>query len=154
MRRRKLLVALGGLAVLVAVGVAVLAVLVWPQSTPRITRANCLRIKEGMSREEIEEILGPPGDYRNGRGATQAVPDPEPFYRASGSPWQALTVFQGGSQEAEWYSDSLCICVALDFDGRVRDARALDRRMTEGFIDNLFWRAKRQWRRIWTGAPF
>jgi hypothetical protein len=65
MRRRKLLVALAGLAVVVAVGVVVL----WPPED-RITEANLERIKEGMTQAEVEAILGPPGDYRTGHGET------------------------------------------------------------------------------------
>jgi len=59
MRRRTLLVALAGLAVVVAVGVVVL----WPRAD-RITEANFERIRVGMSRTDVEAILGPPGDFR------------------------------------------------------------------------------------------
>src|ERR1700722_7606055 len=60
MRRRKVLVTLVGLAV-VAVGAFVL----WPRKH-RITRENYERIREGMSRAELEAILGPSGDYTTG----------------------------------------------------------------------------------------
>jgi hypothetical protein len=63
MRRRKLLVTLAGLAVVVAVGVFV------PGPSPEpslVTRENFDRIKGGMSRADVEAILGPPGDYRTG----------------------------------------------------------------------------------------
>jgi hypothetical protein len=57
MRRRKLLVVLAGLAVVVAVG----AVVLWPRGEPdRITQANFDRIHEGMTRAEVETLLGPP----------------------------------------------------------------------------------------------
>jgi hypothetical protein len=63
MRRRKPLVALAGLAVVVAAGVVVL----WPRTAPeRITRENYDRIRNGMSRAEVEAILGPPRDYSTG----------------------------------------------------------------------------------------
>jgi hypothetical protein len=81
-RRRKLLVALAGLAVVVAAVVVVL----WPRPD-RITQENYDRIrvgglwgedwathdnrapvKKGMTRTEVEAILGPPGDYRTGLG--------------------------------------------------------------------------------------
>jgi hypothetical protein len=62
MRRRKLLVALAGLAVVGAAG----AVVLWRRSA-HVTRASCDRIRVGMSRAEVEAILGgPPGDYRAG----------------------------------------------------------------------------------------
>jgi predicted ribosomally synthesized peptide with SipW-like signal peptide len=60
MGRRKLLLALAGL-VLLAVGTFAL----WSQSNQsRITRKTYDRLHEGMSRTEVETILGPPGDYR------------------------------------------------------------------------------------------
>jgi hypothetical protein len=61
MRRRTLLVALAGLAVVVGAGTVVL----WPRAD-RITLENFDRIKKGMRRAEVEAILGPPGDYTTG----------------------------------------------------------------------------------------
>jgi hypothetical protein len=56
-RRRLLYLALAGLAV-VAVGMIVL----WPSgpAAPGLTRANYNRIREGMPRAEVEQLLGPP----------------------------------------------------------------------------------------------
>jgi hypothetical protein len=63
--------ALAGLAVVVAVGVVVL----WPRTEPnRITRENCYQIKEAMSRAEVEAILGPPGDYSTGDAKCSDLP--------------------------------------------------------------------------------
>jgi hypothetical protein len=65
MRRRKLLGALAGLAVVVTVG----AFALWPQPA-RITRGNYDRIRMRMSRAEVEAILGAPGGlhHRRDRG--------------------------------------------------------------------------------------
>jgi hypothetical protein len=61
MRRRTLLVALAGLAVVGAVG----AVVLWlPED--RITESNVDRVRRGMSQAEVKVILGPPGDYTSG----------------------------------------------------------------------------------------
>ena len=57
MRRRKLLIVLV-LAGLTVVVVMAGAVVLWPQPPSRITRENFDRIKEGMSRAEVEAILG------------------------------------------------------------------------------------------------
>jgi hypothetical protein len=54
MRRRKLLVALAGLAVVVAVRVAA----VWPASSP-LTRVVLEEITNGMTRAEVHATLGP-----------------------------------------------------------------------------------------------
>jgi hypothetical protein len=62
MRRRTLLVVLAGLAVVVAVGVVAL----WPQAVDRVTKESYDRIHAGMTRTEVEAILGPPGDYSSG----------------------------------------------------------------------------------------
>jgi hypothetical protein len=72
MRRRKLRWVLAGLAVLLlAVGGFVL----WPRPN-RVARENFDRIREGMTRAEVEAILGPPGDYQTVRTA----PPPQPDY--------------------------------------------------------------------------
>jgi hypothetical protein len=52
-------------SVLVLLAVAAKPVLL-PAGNPRITRENFERIKEGMSQEEVEAILGPAGDCRTG----------------------------------------------------------------------------------------
>ena len=62
MRRRKLLVALAGLAVAVAAG----AVVLWPRTidmSPGVTLHNFVRLKEGMTLSDVATILGPPGDH-------------------------------------------------------------------------------------------
>jgi hypothetical protein len=52
---------------LLLLAVAVLAVpsgyLLLPSRDARITWANCAKIKKGMTEQEVEAILGPPGNY-------------------------------------------------------------------------------------------
>jgi hypothetical protein len=92
MRRRTLLAALAGLAVVVAAG----AWLLWPRQD-RITPENLDRIELGMTRAEVEAILGgPPGDYR--------------------------TVW------TDWEMNLM-----------------KERRIEQGFIENLIWRIKQLW---------
>jgi hypothetical protein len=151
MRRRKLLVAVG-LAVLVAVGVFVL----WPRPN-RITRENFDRIKEGLNSTEVEAILGPPGDYTT--GPLQHVP------------WHGLSIFSGepppiddyvlssrwydGDEVVQWRSDNAIFYVYFGSSGRVHTkCLSYVGRIDQSPLDNLLWRAKRLWRRIWTGAPF
>ena len=69
MRRRKLLVALA-VGVVVLVGVA--ALVAWPWGE-RITPDNINRIMAGMSRAEVEAILGPPGDFRQATGCSALI---------------------------------------------------------------------------------
>ena len=113
MRRRKLLVVLAGLAV-VAAGVVVL----WPRPD-RITRENCDRIRPGMTRAEVEAILGPPDDYRTGRGesdfgddnASRWVGDPTGF-RVGIAGWLVYGNFppvkglSSTGMQGTWFSDS------------------------------------------------
>jgi hypothetical protein len=64
MRRRTLLVALAGLAVVVAVGVAALSPR--PAAGAQLTRVSFLRLKKGMTLTEANAILGPTGDHSTG----------------------------------------------------------------------------------------
>jgi hypothetical protein len=62
MRRRRLLLAAGALALL-----AVVAAWTWllvPRPGPGVTRANYERIREGMPLAEVEAIVGRKADYR------------------------------------------------------------------------------------------
>jgi hypothetical protein len=52
-------------SVLLLLGVGVRLVF-FLETNPRITKANLAQIKAGMSRAEVEAILGRPGDYRSG----------------------------------------------------------------------------------------
>jgi hypothetical protein len=156
MRRRTLLVALAGLAVVVAAGTVVL----WPRED-RVTRANYDRIQIGMSRVDVEAILGPPGDYRTGLGesdfgddsASRWVGDPPGFPSSWGLGWFAypnslpVEGVPTASVQTNWFGDSCRICVEVDDAGRVRDSSVHNRRLTQGPLDNLLWRAKRQWHR-------
>jgi outer membrane protein assembly factor BamE (lipoprotein component of BamABCDE complex) len=132
MRRRKLLLVLAGLAVAVAAGVVVL----WPRPE-RITREDYDRIRPGMTRAEVEAILGPPGDYRNG----PTYPDlPRPITLSwSGDP---------DSPSAYWLGDRGGIYVYRGDPDRVGEASFVEvQRVPQDPLDNLLWRAKRQWHR-------
>jgi hypothetical protein len=69
MKRKRLLLAVGGIAALVGVTLGVLALL---PARPGVTRENFDRIEIGMTRAEVEAILGPPTDFFTG------WPFPEP----------------------------------------------------------------------------
>jgi hypothetical protein len=86
-RERKLLVVLAGLAVVAAAGM-VAVVVTWPPFQPvrpplnpgGVTPEDFQRIEKGMSRREVETILGgPPGNYATVgvkerlRGSRQAI---------------------------------------------------------------------------------
>jgi hypothetical protein len=78
------IVALAGMAVLVAVG----AVALWLQPSPpsQVTRENFDLIKAGMSQEEVYAILGPPGDYTT-KARVPLAPAPE--LRSGLTEWRA-----------------------------------------------------------------
>ena len=85
MSKRRLWLGLGGLTVLGAA-----AVLLWPAAPPAgISRFSCLRIRAGMSPEQVEAVVGcPPGDYR---AAPQAICE--------------MWLHQPGETHTDWYSD-------------------------------------------------
>ena len=128
MRRRTLLVVLAGLAVVVAVGVA----MVWPRED-RITAENFGRIDEGMSTAEVEAILGPPGDYRT---LPPRLDDP----------WSHSALHPPANARI-WHGNAGSIYVSFNHSTSAglawTSANAIDR----GTLGNLLWRAKRQWRR-------
>jgi hypothetical protein len=151
MRRRTLLVVLAVLAVVVAAGVVL-----WPRPPSRITRENFDRIREGMTRAEVEAILGPPGDYRTHFGQTADgnggehgwLPDPDE-YKPAIATWRDAgeNPFGKFNGEATWVGDTVLVLVVIDDTGRVLETDTLERRRLGGTIDNLLWRAKRQWLR-------
>jgi hypothetical protein len=139
MRKRKLIAAAVGLAVLVAAGAFVL----WPR-TDRITRENFDRIKEGMSRAEVEAILGPPGDYRTGP-VVYFTPTDRDVMDEPSVPFE-------DPDSALWLGDRAGGRVGFDEAGCVTiwDASLECRsgeRVSQGPVDNLLWRAERLWRK-------
>jgi hypothetical protein len=125
MRRRTLLVVLAGLAVVGAAGVVV----VWPrQELDQITQENCDRIHEGMNREEVEAILGPPGYY-----ATEPVIE---IYPPAISLMDWPRVWTGNKG---W--------IVVNFDGHDLVRSNSFTRNTDSPLEKLLRRLKRQWRR-------
>jgi hypothetical protein len=138
MRRRKLIVAVG-LVVLVAVA----AFVAWPRPQ-RITRENFDRIQDGMSRAEVEAILGPPGDYRTG----PTLYTLETFTGTLmdfGS--QRRSLADEGGPAMCWVSDTCSIDIDLDQKGVFSASFACAVKMKHTLLGNLLWRAKRQWRK-------
>jgi hypothetical protein len=130
MRRRKLIAALVALAVLVVVGAPVL----WPPPN-RVTQENYDSIRMGMSRTEVEAIFGAPGDYTSG----------PTDYRVDTAPQFASTA---GYTFGIWNTDTSSVGVVFDAEDRVSDSWfCVGKRLEQGALDNLLWRAKRQWRR-------
>jgi len=106
MSRRRVLVSAGVLLVVLAVLVAAGAV--WwfmPREppTPGVSEANCARIKPGMRKEQVEEILGgSPGFYEGGR-----------LVHPEGS------IDMGRAVLFEWANDAGTVHVWFDHDGTV-----------------------------------
>jgi hypothetical protein len=144
MHRRTLLVALAGLAVVVAAGTVVF----WPRPD-RITRENYARVHEGMTQADVEAILGPPGDSRTGPtlfGSPTERHDLVPLSRIL-SEWPE-PVDPCSYLHCIWASDS--VQIEVGFHTKMGAYRATCRPLRSGnqsVFDNLLWRAKRQWRR-------
>jgi hypothetical protein len=140
MRRRTLLVVLAGLAVVVAA----VAVVLWPRPPSRITRANYDRIRAGMTRAEVETILGPPGDYRSAPAAYSdgKMTDADEGYLLE----------EGVDDLVDWLGDGGQLTIKFaEFDGTpsVVTGKAYwsTTPQRQSPLDNLLWRAKRQWHR-------
>jgi hypothetical protein len=135
MRKRIRMAVPAGVVLLLGVGVFV----VWPVPD-RITRENLDRIHKGMSKAEVEAILGPQGDYSTGKTETLGWEMEHGFGRSSD--------WWGATSSMHWSSDTLSIEVAFHADGTAAGSQALiTKRLDQGPLDNLLWRAKRQWHR-------
>jgi hypothetical protein len=135
MRRRTLLVVLAGLAVVVAAGVVVL----WPRAS-QVTLENCQCICKGMTRFDVELILGgPPGDYRT--RPTWDWRQEDDFMRSS-------FLFDHDRRVGHWYGDGVMLVVVFDPDDKVfiADSRHIGG-PTASVLDTWKWQLKRQWHR-------
>jgi hypothetical protein len=138
-RHKWKLLALAGLVLLAGVTALVL----WPPPSSRVTRENSDRIKQGMTQAEVEAILGPPGDYTTGPMLVDLGGGYEPVNDAYPGLDRNL-----GSGMSVWRSDAGCVVVAYSVSGEVLFSQSVEgKRRAQGPLDNLLWRAKRQWRK-------
>jgi hypothetical protein len=132
MWRRKLLVTLAGLLVFAA--------FIYAPCLSLITRRNYDRIQVGMTQDEVEAILGSPGDFRNAENEYDMAPEHQPadvFGR--GNPSGNLTTL--------WRSDAADVGLNFDQSGKVGSGIFCYMRTTSHDpLHNLQWRAQRRWR--------
>jgi hypothetical protein len=134
------------LVVLLAIGACIL----WPQPN-RITPQNFDRIRVGMSRGEVVAILGPPGDYTT----APSERDWERYRRESvvlDDNWLRAVddrkLLWSESRMETWDSDAASAIVIFDASDRVFVTDYRDNKKEEQtLLENLAWRAKRQWRK-------
>jgi hypothetical protein len=165
MRRRKLWWVLAGLAVL---AVTLTSYWLFRSDPPsRATPQSAEQLQVGMTAAEVEDFLGPPGDYRT--GPTTASGGPARLLRG---PFEFLHLSrQGIDSHYRWETDDVELVIEMEplptrgpgrfpapfhprwpevVRGDLRVAKVLGwdvARQDQSPLDNLLWRAKRQWRR-------
>jgi hypothetical protein len=141
MRRRTLLVALAGLAVVVTAGIVVLRHPDPPRPVTSISKTTFTRVKVGMTTGEVAAILGPPGDNRT----METEPDNDAIdsdYDLFGSPDVII------AQTFAWQTDKARVYVR--FDGSRKACSGIycpTRRSTENTLHRLLKRANELWHR-------
>jgi hypothetical protein len=136
MRRRKLLVALAGLAVVVVAAAAILRNPGPQRPVTSIPRASFSRLKVGMTPSEVAAILGPPGDNRTMETEIMtALPHEDRF----GTP-------QASVRSQRWLSDTANVFVSFDKSGKACAGLYCPARPSRESSLSLFLKqAKRQW---------
>jgi len=137
MRRRKPWWVVAGLAVLIVAGAFALS----PRVDP-VTEENFGRVQDGMSRAEVEAILGPPGDYTTGPRLVLEPPGPDRACQPDPAhPWTH-------PDYVGWVTDRHCLWIGFSPAGRVQE-KYLEPvgDLSKGALDDLLWRAERQWQR-------
>ncbi len=130
---RKRWLALAGLAVALAVFA------LWPRPS-RVTVDNWLKASWGMSQEQVEAVLGPPGDYRTGPTVDAAEDMGKYGGGFSGDPKPSYTL--------HWQSDVGRVTMGFDSQRRlVLMGFEHRRRADQSLLDSLLWRTKRLIRR-------
>jgi hypothetical protein len=141
-RKLRRLLARAGLAVLLAAGTSALR-----PRPHRVTRETAARIRLGMHISQVRGILGPPGDYSTGPVLADGSPMVEMgFGRISSD--------HSSDHNDVWVSDSAQ--VRLRWDGYGTSYLVVFTPMTrvpQPYLDNLLWRAKRQWHRWFPSRP-
>jgi hypothetical protein len=109
------------------------------------------QIRDGMTRDEVYAVVGPPGDYSSGPLMNLAN-----FIACPAGPRDAddflppsIETLTGEIVErVEWRTDNAIASVFFRPTGRVRDKYlSAVSRIGQTPVENLLWRAKRQWYR-------
>ena len=134
MRRWKLLVALALAGLTVGVCAAwVLAT--WPSN---LTWDKFARLRKGMTLAEVQEVLGPPGDYCARR----------PRYDVTDVLESKSRLKQAGREVEVWLYDDAVLTIDFNSDGNAFSIQADSMPTpTANAFDSLVWRLKRQWHR-------
>jgi hypothetical protein len=106
----------------------------------RITHDNFNHLRQGMTRAEVEAILGPPGVYTT--GPTEVMSVLELLVRVNDSTGVNLM-----ATEKTWRSDQVHIVVEFDSERVTWMCLASVARQDQSLGDNLLWRTKRQWQK-------
>jgi hypothetical protein len=117
----------------------ILVTLLLPPRASRVTRANYERIEEGMSRAEVEEILGgPPGDYRT-----------RPTRRRPVSLKQISLLAEEPVEYRQWEGGEGIVEVGFDPTDAACSKWFTPTEVEGGLLDLLRWRLSRRWRQLW-----
>jgi hypothetical protein len=118
MRKRLLLVAVTGL---VCAGLAGL-LLVWlTHPKPGVTRANYGRIRQGMTLEDVEAVLGMLPTYKGGLPLAEG----------------GEVILLDGLSEMWWEGDEISVGLGFNAQGTVCDKTCLEFGHREGLLDRL-----------------
>jgi hypothetical protein len=111
-----------------------------PAGNPRLTKENYGRLEPGMSQEDVEALLGPPGDFRTGPTVCEFMISLD-YLKAAG-----LWGKNPELSEQHWDGDEAEITVFFDTDGRVVRSHLFPMGpKSVGLFDLLRWRWDR-WR--------
>ncbi len=108
--------------------------LLWPRTA--ITRENAARIQPGMTRADVEALLG--GPARDDTTGPVAREDPPEFAPPDAQGRRFRITLIDLRPHLEWHSDEVQVWVHVDAEGRVTDCRAFPMRRTdESLLDRL-----------------
>jgi hypothetical protein len=133
-------VALTGLVVVVAAGM----VLVRPWED-RVTRENFRRLKPRMTRAQVFAIFGPSGDYTT--GPIDIGPGRTAVELCKVEDWIEVDYQREITREI-WLADGATAVVDFSRSDELLNSYLIsEHRVPQTMIENLLWRAKRQWHR-------